>query len=208
MAPCPTSYTKMGSSGNLAPRASIFCAERNWDPVRNTPENARRQCGFSLRIRTPPNSTSSTVKGYALQRRLGWKFFPETFIHAINSRIKSNPYGRIQPYGKRATSRLTVVGVWLPPDLTMARVLYVCCPACNEMQDKQYQANHQGSVNESGGHVECEKSEQPKNDQNCGDYSKHFLISLRLTARASAMSFFPTALMLLRVQENAAQTSY
>jgi hypothetical protein len=56
--------------------------------------------------------------------------------------------------------------------------------------------------------MECEKSEQPKNDQNGGDYPKHFFISLRLTARASAISFFPTALMLLRVQENTAQTQY
>jgi hypothetical protein len=98
--------------------------------------------------------------------------------------------------------------MWLLPDLTMASVLHVYCPACNEMQDKQYQANYQGSVNESGGNMECEKSKQPKNDQNGGDYSKHFLISLRLTARAPAISFFPTVLMLLRVQQNAALTPY
>jgi hypothetical protein len=76
------------------------------------------------------------------------------------------------------------------------------------MQDKQYQAYNQGTVNESGGNMECEKSEQPKNDQYGGDYSKHFFISLRLTARASAISFFQTALMPLRVQENAAQAPY
>jgi hypothetical protein len=42
------------------------------------------------------------------------------------------------------------------------------------MQDKQYQAYNQGGVNESGGNMKCEKSEQPKNDQNGGDYPKHF----------------------------------
>jgi hypothetical protein len=76
------------------------------------------------------------------------------------------------------------------------------------MQDKQYQAYNQGSMNESGGNMEREKSEQPKNDQNGGDYSKHFFISLCLGARASAISFFQTALIPLRVQENAAQTTY
>jgi len=37
------------------------------------------------------------------------------------------------------------------------------------MQHEQYQAHHQGNVNESRGYVEGEKSEQPQNNQNCGD---------------------------------------
>jgi hypothetical protein len=54
--------------------------------------------------------------------------------------------------------------------------------------------------------MKCEKSEQPENDQNGGDYSKHFFISLRFSARASAIFFFQAALMPLRVRKNAAQT--
>jgi len=37
------------------------------------------------------------------------------------------------------------------------------------MKHNQYQAHNQGNVNESGGYVKCEKSKQPKNNQNCGD---------------------------------------
>jgi hypothetical protein len=63
-------------------------------------------------------------------------------------------------------------------------------------------------VNESGGYVKCEKSKQPKNNQNCGDYPKHVFITLLLSAKTSAISFFRTALMPLRVQENTAQTPH
>jgi hypothetical protein len=45
------------------------------------------------------------------------------------------------------------------------------------MQQEQYQTDNQHNVDESAGYVECEKSEQPKNNQNCGDYSKHVFIS-------------------------------
>jgi hypothetical protein len=38
--------------------------------------------------------------------------------------------------------------------------------------------------------VKREKSKQPKNDQDCGDCSKHLFISLHLSARAPAISFF------------------
>jgi hypothetical protein len=57
-------------------------------------------------------------------------------------------------------------------------------------------------VNESTGYVKCEKSKQPKNNQNCGDYRKHVFISFLLSARTSAISFFRIALMSLRVREN------
>jgi hypothetical protein len=46
------------------------------------------------------------------------------------------------------------------------------------MHQKQYQAHDKGNVNESAGDVKCEKSKQPKNDQNCGDDPKHVFISL------------------------------
>jgi len=36
------------------------------------------------------------------------------------------------------------------------------------MQDEQYQTNDKHQVNERGGHVKCEKAEQPQNNQ---DYS-------------------------------------
>jgi hypothetical protein len=63
-------------------------------------------------------------------------------------------------------------------------------------------------VNESGGYVKREKPKQPKNNQNCGDYPKHVFISLLLSARTSAISFFRNALMPLRVRENTAQAPH
>jgi hypothetical protein len=60
-------------------------------------------------------------------------------------------------------------------------------------------------VNESGGYMKRKKSKQPKNNQNSGDYPKHVFISLFLSARTSAISFFRTALMPLRVRKNTAQ---
>jgi hypothetical protein len=55
------------------------------------------------------------------------------------------------------------------PDLALASVLHAGCSATHEMKHNQYQAHNQGNVNESGGYVKCEKSKQPKNNQNCGD---------------------------------------
>jgi len=40
------------------------------------------------------------------------------------------------------------------------------------------QADHQNDVNEAAGNVKCEKAQQPKNDQNRGDYPEHFLFLL------------------------------
>jgi hypothetical protein len=37
------------------------------------------------------------------------------------------------------------------------------------MEDEQYETHNEGDVNESTGNVECEKSQQPKNNENCGD---------------------------------------
>jgi hypothetical protein len=61
------------------------------------------------------------------------------------------------------------------------------------MQHKQYQTDNQGNVNEGAGDVKCEKSKQPKYNQNCGDYPKHVFISLFLSARTSAIVHFQTA---------------
>jgi hypothetical protein len=55
------------------------------------------------------------------------------------------------------------------------------------MQHEQYQAYHQGNVDEGAGYVKCEKPKQPKNDQDCGDYPKHVVISLLLNARTAAI---------------------
>jgi hypothetical protein len=73
------------------------------------------------------------------------------------------------------------------------------------MQHKQYQTHNQDNVNESRGYVEGEKSKQPKNDQNGGEYPKHVFISLHLSTRTSAISFFPAALMPFCFRENTAQ---
>jgi hypothetical protein len=54
------------------------------------------------------------------------------------------------------------------------------------MQQKQNQADDQNNVDEPGRDVKCEKSEKPKNDQNCGDYPKHVFISLCPDAKTSA----------------------
>jgi hypothetical protein len=53
--------------------------------------------------------------------------------------------------------------------LFLADVLYPCGAASHEMQHKQYQAHDENNVNESGRYVKCEKSKQPKNNQNGGD---------------------------------------
>jgi len=53
------------------------------------------------------------------------------------------------------------------------------------MQHEQYQTDNQHNVDESAGYVECEKSEQPKNNQHCGNYTKHVFISLLLSASLS-----------------------
>jgi hypothetical protein len=61
-------------------------------------------------------------------------------------------------------------------------------------------------VDETDSHVKCEKSKQPKNNQNCGDYPKHVFFSLLLRARTSEIMFFQIVLVRLRVRGNSAQT--
>jgi hypothetical protein len=51
----------------------------------------------------------------------------------------------------------------------VAGALYAGGTASREMHDEQYQAHNQGHMNERGAYVKREKSQQPKNDQNCGD---------------------------------------
>jgi hypothetical protein len=58
------------------------------------------------------------------------------------------------------------------------------------MQHEQNQSHNQSNVNESRGYMKCEKSEQPKNDQDCGDYSKHVFISLFPVENKSAIACF------------------
>jgi hypothetical protein len=55
------------------------------------------------------------------------------------------------------------------------------------MEHEQYQAYNQDNVNESGSYVKCEKSKQPENDQNCGNYPKHVFSSLCPNASKSAI---------------------
>src|SRR5579871_6855167 len=45
------------------------------------------------------------------------------------------------------------------------------------MHYEQDDADDEGDVNEGGGYVKCEKSQQPKNDQYYGNYRKHNFIS-------------------------------
>ena len=53
------------------------------------------------------------------------------------------------------------------------------------MQQEQSQADNQDEVNESADYVKREKTQQRKNDQNCGDYPQHVLVSLCRGARTS-----------------------
>jgi hypothetical protein len=58
------------------------------------------------------------------------------------------------------------------------------------MQHEQNQTDNQSNVNESTSHVKCEKPKQPKNDQDCGDYSKHVFISLFPIEKGPAIACF------------------
>jgi hypothetical protein len=50
--------------------------------------------------------------------------------------------------------------------------------AAQKVEKQHDQADYQDDVNEAAGHVKSEKPQQPKNDQNCGDYPEHFLFLL------------------------------
>ena len=41
--------------------------------------------------------------------------------------------------------------------------------ASQEMKDEQHETYDEGNVNEPSGNVKCKKSQQPKNNENCGD---------------------------------------
>jgi hypothetical protein len=56
------------------------------------------------------------------------------------------------------------------------------------MQHKEYQGHNKCNVNESDGYMKCEKSKQPKTNQNCGEYPEHDFISLLLSASALMLS--------------------
>jgi hypothetical protein len=44
----------------------------------------------------------------------------------------------------------------------------------HEMQYEHDQANNQDNMNQTAGNVKCKKTKQPENNQNRGDYRKHF----------------------------------
>jgi hypothetical protein len=48
----------------------------------------------------------------------------------------------------------------------------------HQIQHDQYDAHKQRNLNENGIFVNCEKSQQPENNRNRGDYPKHDFISL------------------------------
>jgi len=41
------------------------------------------------------------------------------------------------------------------------------------MQDEEHQADTENDVKQSSSNVKCEKTKQPKNQQDHGNYSKH-----------------------------------
>jgi hypothetical protein len=55
----------------------------------------------------------------------------------------------------------------------------LCCgaSASQKMEDEQYEADKEGDVNESAGNMKCKKPKQPKNNEYCGDQSKHVINS-------------------------------
>jgi hypothetical protein len=63
------------------------------------------------------------------------------------------------------------------------------------MEDQKHDTYNEDDVNESGRNVKCEKSEQPKNYQNCGNQSKHVFNSFYLKARESEIQLSRTARM-------------
>ena len=58
-----------------------------------------------------------------------------------------------------------------------ANVLRARRAASREMQHQEYEPHDQCDVDETCGYVESEKSKQPENNQNCGEYPKHTFFS-------------------------------
>jgi hypothetical protein len=46
-----------------------------------------------------------------------------------------------------------------------------------EMRKEHHDADYQQHMNYAAGNVKCQESKQPKNNQNCCDYSQHFFNS-------------------------------
>jgi hypothetical protein len=46
------------------------------------------------------------------------------------------------------------------------------------VQYEQYKTDNQSNMNESSGYMKREKSQQPKNNQDCGDNPKHFYLPI------------------------------
>jgi hypothetical protein len=72
------------------------------------------------------------------------------------------------------------------------------------MQHQQDQTDDQHNVDEAGGYVKCEKSEQPENDEDRGDYPKHFFISLPPDGGTSATFKWRGSRMIEAVRKNRA----
>jgi hypothetical protein len=73
------------------------------------------------------------------------------------------------------------------------------------MQQEQDQTDDQDNVDEAGGYMKCEKSEQPKHDENRSDYPKHFFISLPPGAGTSARLKWRGSRMIEAVRKNRAR---
>jgi hypothetical protein len=68
------------------------------------------------------------------------------------------------------------------------------------MHDQQYEAHNEGNVNDSGGDVKGEESEQPKNNQYYCDHCKHVFHPLRIGVARDGATLVPELLMTLAVQ--------
>jgi hypothetical protein len=79
--------------------------------------------------------------------------------------------------------------------------------AAQKVEQQHDQADDENDVNQAAGDVKREKPEQPKNDQNCGDYPKHFFFSLLPGARGSASWFTRNLWMALAAWKNYARLS-
>jgi hypothetical protein len=55
------------------------------------------------------------------------------------------------------------------------------------MQNQKNDADNEQNVEQTCGHVKCEKPKQPANDQNCRDKSQHDFISSQRRAKLSPL---------------------
>jgi hypothetical protein len=73
--------------------------------------------------------------------------------------------------------------------LILNTVLRACRGSSREMHYQQDDAHNQNNMNKSAGYVKCEKSQQPKNNENCGDCCKHIHTSFAFEEQEN--SWFP-----------------